>query len=1156
MRGPGMQLIIDWKHWMGTLFSFVIYYCLAITLPAANLPGAERSWVRKGPYNGAILSLAIDPQEPQTIYASTKGGGVFKSMDGASRWNAINSGLNADVRCIGISPDNPQILFAGTLNQLFRSTDGGNSWAMVLSGSVTALAIDPNDPQTIYVGQGASMSSGSGTGLDGGIMKSTDSGTSWKRLTNDLLSPGVGTLAIDPSTPPTIYATINGRIVKSADGGDSWSEAGSTGSNVLTFAVDPSTPQTVYAGTEGGVYKSINGGNQWRSLGLLYVPMLAIDPLTPQTIYACTYSSGTNPVGSLYKSTDGGNHWQIASLSGSYRINALAMDPSSPQTIYVGTEEFLTYEYQIQNGSIFKSTDAGNNWKAVGQGPTNDVITALAIDPSSPRTIYAVGDRDGVLKSTNSGASWNRLNTGIDLPAATLAIDPSSPQTIYAGGAGVFKSTDGGAHWPSRTLIGKSVSAMVIDPSTPQTIYVGTLTNGLFKSTDAGNTWNSISQSLALKSSWVLALDPVRPQTIYASGHIAPPAMTPAIYKSTDGGNNWSSLGAISTQSSFYVHSLAIDPSAPQTIYAGTTDGIFKSTDGGYHWNGRNTGLPSMMEEVHSLWIDPSNPQRLYSGIRNRNSDDVAWGQIFKSMDGGSSWADASAGLGAFKISTLAFDATIPQTLYAGTTGGIWSYSFAPGLSSYDVTLGEGGAAAITTPGIGKSVQTGYSELEVSSDTKPYGTAVFAYKLNGVTVSEAAVPTSPPTTHVRVFIDHRAGVPGIPGRSDSGEININTGIGIVNESSDLAHITYTLLDAEGTAIATGKGALAAGNHEAKFIDQINDISSGFILPSNLQFASLDIASDQPLSVIALRMTINQRGESLFTTTPVADLSRPLTGIPSYFPQLADGSGWTTSLMLLNTSSSSETGSLNFFDNSGQPLDIHPVGGSPASSLRYSISPGGLFRFQTDGSFSNQKVGWVRLNPDDQTSTPIGAGVFGFNPVNVLTTESGIPSLLSTTHARIFIDLSGKHNTGLAVANLDAAASNITIRAFQTDGKTPEGESQELLQLAALGHDAKFVTQIISGLPENFMGILDVSSSTPFAAVTIRSLYNEREDFLISTFPVADVTLPAPSPILFPHVADGEGYTTQFILLSPEGTENMKLTLYDEMGKPLVLDSPN
>jgi hypothetical protein len=131
-----------------------------------------------------------------------------------------------------------------------------------------------------------------------------------------------------------------------------------------------------------------------------------------------------------------------------------------------------------------------------------------------------------------------------------------------------------------------------------------------------------------------------------------------------------------------------------------------------------------------------------------------------------------------------------------------------------------------------------------------------------------------------------------------------------------------------------------------------------------------------------------------------------------------------------------------------------------------------------------------------------------------------------------------------------AGADININAFETDGITGAGTSQGPLQLAANGHAAAFADQFISGLPADFTGVLDISSASPFAALTLRSLNNERNDFLMTTFPLADVSQAAPSPIVFPHIVTGGGYITQFIFISPGGGGAVTtLNFWDEEGNP-------
>jgi hypothetical protein len=476
------------------------------------------------------------------------------------------------------------------------------------------------------------------------------------------------------------------------------------------------------------------------------------------------------------------------------------------------------------------------------------------------------------------------------------------------------------------------------------------------------------------------------------------------------------------------------------------------------------------------------------------------------------------------------------------------------------LNIPSGGTARVSTPSVNSSTHSGYAKVVVNSGSAPYGTAVFSFRQNGVTVAEAGVPASPPTSSARIFIDYRSRVTAVPGRIDSGLIDINTGIAIVNNGTIPANVIYILRDSNGNILTTGNGTILAGHHIAKFIDQFREVASDFNLPANfrssVQFGCLDIVSDQLISVVALRGTNNQENEFLFTTTPVADLTQD----PSWdqqFPQFADGGGYSTSLILLNTRNETERGQLNLYDDEGHPLAVQTVDGKSGSAFEYSIPPNGAFRFQTDGSPSETRKGWVDLQPDAGSSgAPVGSGVFSYNPNNKLVSESGIPSANSTTHARVYVDLTQNHNTGLAIANLEHADATMVIRAFEADGITLAVPGQSVIGLPGNGHTAKFADQFIAGLPADFTGVLDISSTTPFAALTVRSLMNERNEFLMTTFPIADLNQPAPSPIVFPQVADGDGYVTEFILISSGQAASATVFYYDERGAPTDFSDPN
>jgi photosystem II stability/assembly factor-like uncharacterized protein len=1140
-----VQKLMHSSHLNKPISQFLFQFCLILILATPGLYAAG-SWRSCASIEGGpIASLTIDPLNPITIYASAEHGGVYKSTDAGDSWNPINDGIaGITVYALAVDPLTPSTLYGAGTGIVIKSTDSGAHWHITSAGFETSnfldLTIDPINPINIYLSAGIE-----------GVYRSTDAGDSWSAINNGFpVGTAISALIINASDPDILYArSVDKGIFKSTNGGGNWSTVnlGISEPRVYALAIAPTNPDTLYAGiTIWGsgllgpsprILKTINAGETWidvtNGLYLSTPSILLVDPHDSSTIYAATGSGG------IYKSTDGAASWSLVSfgLKKPSSTISLVINPSDSKILYAGTES-----------GVHKSTDSAANWIAVNHGLVISSINEMAIDPLNPAALYAAARGNDLFKSTDACASWSTANSvsgvtdsRILLPnIQVLAIDPQNTATVYAD---FSKSTDAGISW-DLSLGDLQPYALAIDPQNSSTIYAGTHDNynPFLQSTDGGNVWyfifgggNRGEFGYSGVKVWALAINPQNTSTIFAGTN-------QGVYRTTNAGWHYYLIGGSPSD----VRVLMLDPKNPSIIYAGSwAEGIFKSTDGGDTWKSANNGLTETA--ISSLVIDPQNTTTIYAS--------TSTGGVFVSTNGGTSWSSMNEGLGGALVQTLAIDSKNPATLYAGTqNSGVWVYS-SP-YSSVNFSLNNGGVAGSRTPGDENAASVGYASLNVQLGDIPYATAVFSYKQDGVTVTEAGVPASPPTTYARIFIDYRSDVDAVPGRSEAGKIDVNTGIAVVNNGSQTANVSYSLHNVNGDTITVGSSTIPAGNHFANFIHQLGEIAAGFALPADFQnnigFASLDIASDQPLSIVALRMTTNQNNKILYTTTPVADLTQSLATDPIYFAQFADGGGYTSSLILLNTSTATETGTLQILDKDGLPLIVNQVGGTADSSFNYSIPARGVFLLRTDGSPTQTKVGWVRLTPSAGTSTPVGSGVFSYNSDGVLVSESGVPAALPTTHARVYVDLSQNHNTGLAIANIDASEARITINAFQKDGVTATGTSEGPLQLAANGHDAKFADQLFSDLPADFTGVLDISSTTPFAALTIRSLYNENHDFLMTTFPVADVTRPAPSPIVFPQIADGGGYVTEFILLSPSGASSSMLSILDNSGAPLEL----
>ncbi len=476
--------------------------------------------------------------------------------------------------------------------------------------------------------------------------------------------------------------------------------------------------------------------------------------------------------------------------------------------------------------------------------------------------------------------------------------------------------------------------------------------------------------------------------------------------------------------------------------------------------------------------------------------------------------------------------------------------------SSVDLDLAAGGTGTAETAGADGTFQTGYVAATIQSGSTPYGTAVFRFRQDGVVVSEAAVPASPPTISARMFVDYGPHAAAGPARLASGPVSTNTGFAVVNPADKTAHPTYTLRDLQGRTIAIGRGSLDPGTHHALFVNELQDIAPDLSLPTGLleilRYATLQIDSDLPLSVVALRMTVNQKGYVIYTSLPISDLEHPPNAPALFLPQVADGGGYMTSLIMCNTTNSLQTGALRFYEDAGSPMMITALDGRINTAFGYSIPADGCRIFQTDGSPLQMRMGSAQLVPDAGSGVPEGAGIFSSTNGGYLANETGAAFAAATTRARIFVDMSGGHDSGLALSATGNTPVPIVLSAYQKDGSTPAGGRVAAQELPGNGHTAAFTWQWIPGLPAYFQGVLDISAPLPFAALTLRCMTNERGDYLLTSFPVADLTHPAPTPLMFPQLAAGAGYQTEFAFLGSGSDTRITVNFFGKDGLPLAI----
>ena len=467
-------------------------------------------------------------------------------------------------------------------------------------------------------------------------------------------------------------------------------------------------------------------------------------------------------------------------------------------------------------------------------------------------------------------------------------------------------------------------------------------------------------------------------------------------------------------------------------------------------------------------------------------------------------------------------------------------------LSTRAFMIVDRGGQSIVTDGSG-DLSVGYSRIQPDTgNTAPAGLGIFDFRQSGVLVSEAGVPASPILTSARI----------------SAEVNgpVNTGVAIANPNGQTANISFHFTDGLGNDVSSGSMTVGANQQIAKFLNE--DPFSVLAGRDSFQ-GTFSFTSDVGISVIALRGLSNERtpSEFLITTLPVTDLASPAGSGTVYLPHFADGGGWTTQIVLVNPTDSTISGSIQFFGQGrgstpGAPMAM-TANGQTASSFSYSIPRQSAFKLVTAGIASATVVGSVHVTPAN-SATPSSLVIFSYKPAGITVTEAGVPGIQAAAF-RMYVEETatggiGAIQSGLAIANLDAASTTVTLELTGLDGTSA---GQGTVAIPGNGQVANFLNEVFPGLSFPFKGILRVSggAAAGLSVVGLRTRTNERGDFMITTTPPTDENNSrSPTELLFPDVANGGGYTTQFILFSGTAGQSSSgnLRLLKQDGSPFNL----
>jgi photosystem II stability/assembly factor-like uncharacterized protein len=569
------------------------------------------------------------------------------------------------------------------------ATDNAIGGNVHTSGHVEALAVDPRDANTVYLGAAT-----------GGVWKTTDGGQHWAPLTDAQPSLVIGSIALDPSNPDIVYAGTGSDsslgfygagILKSTDGGASWTHysgpfvgGGLGGAAINGLAVNPANGQILLAavadcctpGPTDGLFRSSDGGKTWMEV-LAHQASPGVQVLFDPTNGSIAYAAlGISPPGQyvqfngVYKSTDSGQTWNpndgtgqnVLPLANAGRIS-LAIARTNPSTLYAS----------IANGTssqllgLFKTSDGGMNWTQL-TNIRNYLVqgawaNAIAVDPTNADIVFAAGTP--VERSTDGGATWTEVATGASLHGDHHALAFSSDgTTLYDGNdGGAWKTTNittSPVVWTNinTTLaITEADSRVSVNPLDLNSAIWGTQDNGTQLYT--GNlSWEYVvcgdGSQTAIDFEWS--------STLYAS------CFGTNINKSTSAGliNTWTEVSSgidSSDRSSF--PPLVMDPSNPQTLYFGTFR-AYQTVNGAVSWNAISpdltTGAP---QTVSAIAVAPNDSNTVYAGTTD--------GHVQVTGNAGSGagalWTNISTGLPARSLTQIAVDPPDALTAFATFSG-------------------------------------------------------------------------------------------------------------------------------------------------------------------------------------------------------------------------------------------------------------------------------------------------------------------------------------------------------------------------------------------------------------------------------------------------------------------------------------------------------
>jgi photosystem II stability/assembly factor-like uncharacterized protein len=667
-----------------------LFVCLAVFLSIGSTTAQQvpentyqdLHWRMIGPFRGGRTRAASGvPSQPNVFYIGQVNGGVWKSDDYGRTWTPIfDHESTQSIGAIAVAPSNPDTIYVASGeglhrpdlsigNGIYKSTDAGKTWTHLglRDGfQIPALAIDPRDPNRVFA---AVLGHPYGPSEERGLFRSTDGGQTWQKVINKDENTGASDVEIDPSNPDTIYASM-------------WEAR-----------EGPWEDGNLFNGNGGGLFKSSDGGTTWHPLtnGLpkdLSQINVAIAPVDSRRLYATiAMSSGKL---AFYRSDDAGDSW------------AQATDDPRPSG-RIGGGDLAVPKVDSKNADIvycvstvtMRSTDGGKTWSGFRGAPGGDDYQNLWINPNNPNIILIVSDQ-GAIITVNGGASWSSWYNQPTAQIYHVAVSDTFPYRVCGGqqesGSVCISSrgNDGAVTYREWHPVGVIEYGYVApDPLDPDIIYGGGRSEVSKFHWSTGQVQNVTP--IPLRSSKYRTdrteptmFSPLDPHTLYFASNV--------LFKTTDGGNTWETISTDLTRENpgvpasvgnlipkgadkqrGVIYSLAPSFKTINTLWAGTDDGlVWQTRDGGKKWNDITPKELTPWSKVTQISASHFDDDSAYASVsRFRINDERPY--IYRTHDSGKTWNLITSGLPEIgPVDTVREDPVRKGLLFAGTENAVW----------------------------------------------------------------------------------------------------------------------------------------------------------------------------------------------------------------------------------------------------------------------------------------------------------------------------------------------------------------------------------------------------------------------------------------------------------------------------------------------------